>query len=89
LGNTIERLILMTDNNIITEEDLPLHIVAEHHTDVMETESIEGTLPEQMRALEKKIITEAAKKYKTSVLVAKKLGISQPTAARKMKEYLD
>lgn len=88
MGNLVERLILMTDGNVITEADLPAHVLLEQNPDVTDGELFTGSLPEQMKAFERRIITEAAKKYRTSVLVAKKLGISQPTAARKMKEYL-
>ncbi|MBR5230172.1 MAG: sigma 54-interacting transcriptional regulator [Firmicutes bacterium] len=88
MGNTIERIILMTEKNLITEDDLPPQIIGEGTAKEIHEESLEGSLPEQIKALEKKIITDAVKKYKTSVLVAKKLGISQPTAARKIKEYI-
>ena len=46
------------------------------------------TLPQLMKEYEKYVIKSAVKEYKTSVNVAKKLGISQPTAARKIKEYI-
>ena len=41
-----------------------------------------------MKDYEKFIIERAVKKYKTSVQVAKNLGMSQPTAARKIREYI-
>ena len=37
---------------------------------------------------EKEIFTDALEKYRTSVAVGKALGISQTTAARKLRKYI-
>lgn len=47
-----------------------------------------GTLAQQMEAFEGRIIRDAYAKYGTSVAVAQALGISQPTAARKIAKYV-
>ena len=46
------------------------------------------TLDDAVEQLEKHLVTEAYEKYKTTIGVAKELGISQPTAVRKIKKYI-
>lgn len=85
MENTIERMVLLADGDTITTDDLPAAILDELASDY--TGDGNMSLPEQLKALEKKLILEALEKNKTTVGVAKSLGISQPTAARKIKEY--
>lgn len=47
-----------------------------------------GTLAQQMEAFEGRIIRDTYAQYGTTVAVAKALGISQPTAARKIAKYI-
>ncbi len=48
----------------------------------------EGTLAERMEAYEGQIIRESYRRWGTTVAVAKELGISQATAARKVAKYV-
>jgi transcriptional regulator with PAS, ATPase and Fis domain len=48
----------------------------------------EGSLPERIEAYERGIFTEAYERHRTSVAVAKALGISQSTAARRLRKYV-
>ncbi len=84
LENVIERMILTSETNLVTEKSIPDHIKA--------TFSILGkeypTLQEALEDLEKSLVLKAYNKTLTSVGVAKELGISQPTAARKIKKYV-
>ena len=48
----------------------------------------EGTLAERMDAYEGQIIRESYRRWGTTVAVAKELGISQATAARKVAKYV-
>ena len=50
--------------------------------------SIAGTLEERMNAYEGQIIRESYRRCRTTVAVAKDLGISQATAARKIAKYV-
>lgn len=88
IENTMERLVLMAESESIGIKDLPEQILYgdkfKHH----DFDQRDGSLPELLKEYEGFLIKRAAKKYKTSVMVAKKLGISQPTAFRKMKEYM-
>lgn len=90
MENLVESLVLLTDEDIIKIENLPRHIMGteDENNDESFSYNFEGTLSEQIKEYERKIICDAVSKYRTSVMVGKKLGISQPTAARKIKEYL-
>lgn len=89
LENTIERLILMSDEDIVTIKNLPDNIIYEQKLLYQDSDAAGETLPQLLKEYEKHIIKKAVKEYKTSVEVAKQLGISQPTAARKIKEFID
>ena len=51
--------------------------------------SQEGTLAERMDAYEGQIIRESYRRWGTTVAVARELGISQATAARKVAKYVN
>lgn len=46
-----------------------------------------GSLPDALEALERRMVLEAYKACGTTTGVARALGISQPTAARKIAKY--
>jgi len=84
LENVMERIVVTTDEDIVGEEELPdcLKLKAANKLD-------EGlTLKYALEKLEKEMVQKAYERYKTSVGVAKALGISQPSAARKLKKYI-
>ena len=54
----------------------------------MELLTRKGTLAERMDAYEGQIIRDAYHRCGTTVAVAKELGISQATAARKISKYV-
>ncbi len=85
LENVMERLILTTDNQMIEERDLPDYIVQK---EVSVSGFYGGMLSEAVESLEKHLVCNAYETYGTTVGVAKALGISQPTAARKIQRYL-
>lgn len=85
LENTIERLVLTSEEDLITKEQLPDYIK-------MEAELSAGNIKEQnlkdaVEEVEKRLITNAYKRYKTTTGVAEALGISQPTAVRKIQKF--
>lgn len=55
---------------------------------IIHTAGVGGTLTAALENLEGNMIREAYKKYGTTVGVARVLGISQPTAVRKIKKYV-
>ena len=85
LENTIERLVLTSEENVITKEQLPDYLKAE--ADLVVRNINEVKLKDAVCEVEKNLITSAYKKYKTTTGVAEALGISQPTAVRKIQKY--
>lgn len=85
LENMIERLIITTEPQEIGVELLPAHIV---NSGEKETTSEGGTLFDALKLCEKQQIEKAYAKHKTTIGVAQELGISQPTASRKIKEHI-
>ena len=83
LENLIERILLTSNTDLIDESILP--------EQVKEAEGIDyakGHLGSALEALEKQMVAAAFKKHGTTVGVAKELGISQPTAVRKIKKTI-
>lgn len=85
LENFVERFLLTTENQIIDENDLPSQMVQKDET---MTELYNGKLTEAVEALEKYMVSTAYEKCGTTVGVAEALGISQPTAVRKIQKYI-
>lgn len=87
IENLVERLVIMVKNNQVTLEDLPEDIDLNVHKN-KESVVMEGSLNEMIEEYEKVIFINAFKTYKTSVAVGNALGISQATAARKLRKYI-
>lgn len=85
LENVIERALLTSENELITEEFLPENIKSVQRP-VFTKEKY--NLEEELYNFEKELIRKAYEKHKTTVKVAKALGISQATAVRKIKKYI-
>ena len=87
LENLIERMVITVQDPIIDTTALP----AEFMGDVVPPAELlaqQGTLAERMDAYEGQIIRESYRRCGTTVAVAKDLGISQATAARKVAKYV-
>lgn len=86
LENIVERLCIMTHDEVISYEHLPPYIkFSSNYIDV--NDNAGKTLPEILNSVEKKIILDTYKKYKSTVKVAEVLGISQPSVSVKLKKY--
>ncbi|MCI8646628.1 MAG: sigma 54-interacting transcriptional regulator [Firmicutes bacterium] len=83
--NLIERLVVTARSELIRKEELPDELEGEAAPQTLDTT---GELKELLENYERKIFVDALKKYKTSVAVAKALGIGQTTAARKLRKYI-
>lgn len=79
MENLIERLVITSDDDIITIENLPDHLLGVE--ELPRTKSLKDTLEQ----VERKIIRDAIKKYKTTRKAAEALGVSQSTIVKKMK----
>ncbi|MBG9444745.1 sigma-54 interaction domain-containing protein [Cytobacillus firmus] len=86
LENLMERLIVTSTSLMITKDDLPY----EYHMQGKKEGFIdyEGhTLPAILEDVEKKVLINARKRYRTTTEIAGALGISQPSVVRKLKKY--
>ena len=84
LRNVIERLVIVSSGGVIKADELPEHMF--RHQENPES-PIGKSLPDALETLERRMILEAYKACGTTTGVAKALGISQPTAARKIAKY--
>lgn len=80
----VERLILTADKNYVDVYQLPKEFTRYSDELFLQNES----LKDMMELYERGIIKRAYKKYHTTIEVAKRLGISQATAARKIIKYV-
>lgn len=87
LENLIERLVITVQDPIIDLNALPLEYTGEA-VPPAELLARSGTLAERMDAYEAQIIRDSYHRCGTTVAVAKELGISQATAARKISKYV-
>jgi len=85
LENLAERLVIMAKQNRIGLDDLPEDMNLDGY---MKKTAIEESLDKMMEEYEKTIFVNAFKTYKTSVSIGNALGISQATAARKLRKYI-
>lgn len=84
LENTVERLVIIRDEAIITRSDVVTMLgIDKFPYDAFENENI--TLKDAVNIVEKNIIEKTLKKYKSSHKAAKVLGITQTTVLRKAK----
>ena len=86
LVNAIKRAAIMCDGNLITRDDLPLHLKGDYR---LEGKAYSDTLlDDAISALEKRMVTDALKKTNGSrVRAAKLLGISERSMWYRVKKY--
>ncbi|MEZ0482257.1 sigma 54-interacting transcriptional regulator [Planococcus sp. SSTMD024] len=84
--NVLERSYLESEQGEILLEDLP----ASYRPAKDEKVGIElegRTLPHLLDVVEKKVLENAKKRYRTTTEMAERLGISQPSVVRKLKKH--
>ena len=88
LANVTERVIVTSSGSIIGAGDLPEEISKRRKRP--EEISLDGivSLSNEVEKLEAELIRQAYEKYRTTTGVAAALGISQPTAFRKIEKYI-
>lgn len=84
LENLMERLVITAQDPILDVTALPVEFAGGDTPLPAPT----GTLAERMDAFEGQIIRDSYRRCGTTVAVAKELGISQATAARKIAKYV-
>lgn len=86
LENLMERMIVTSTSSIITKEDLPYEYHMQEKID--DFIHFDGqSLPSILEEVEKKVLINAKKRYRTTTEIANALGISQPSVVRKLKKY--
>ena len=88
LENLIERLVIIVQDPIIDVTALPQEYTGQTEPLPAVLPERSGTLAERMDAYERQIIRESYRRCGTTVAVARDLGISQATAARKIAKYV-
>ena len=89
LMNICERVVVMSEMEIIDRQDLPRDVTAH----IMQAEDVCGPWPAQMtldqvlQSVERAYLIDALNVCKNQSQIAKALGISQPTVARRLKKY--
>lgn len=86
IKNNIERMILLSEDSLITVKDIPTDIVKEQNGELI-NEIENKTLKQAVSILEYKMITNAYEKYKNVRDASKTLGIDAATFVRKRKKY--
>lgn len=86
LQNIIERLVITTKGDIIMPENLPSFI---HENTLKNQKSKQEpvTLKEALEKKEREVLLNAYHNMKSTRIVAKELGISQPSVVRKLNKY--
>lgn len=84
LQNLVERLVIISDSNIIETNNV-LNIIGINTSEYSILNKDEITLKEATDIIEKTLIEKALKKHKSSRKAAAILGITQPTVIRKAK----
>lgn len=86
LKNVLERIVIESESNTITFQDLPLQYQPSDGEQI--GIELDGqTLPHILEFVEKKVLLNTQKRYKTTTEMAQVLGISQPSVVRKLKKY--
>ena len=86
LRNVLERSFIESESPLISLDDLP--ITYQPDSDERIGFELDGkTLPHILESVEKKVLLNAQKRYRTTTEMANILGISQPSVVRKLKKY--
>ncbi len=86
LENVVERMIITSEDYIITEDILPDYVVNKNSDRLYITDN--KKLKDVLLDVEKQILMDCYNKYRTTTKVAEVLGISQPSASQKLKKFL-
>jgi PAS domain S-box-containing protein len=89
LMNICERVVVMSETEIIDYQDLPRDVIAqtEKTADVWGPWPAQMNLDQVLQSVERAVLLDTLSVHKNQSQIAKALGISQPTVARRMKKY--
>jgi PAS domain S-box-containing protein len=88
LQNIIERLVVISDSDIIGVRDLPNYVLEKKPEAGLPAElDMDMNLNRLLKSIEARFIEDSIRKYGTTYRAAKHLGMSQSTVVRKMQRY--
>lgn len=89
LMNICERLVVMSETEVVDLSDLPSQVVS--RVDLASAERMDWpesvSLQQAVEAVECKLLTRARERYQSQAEIAAALGVNQSTIARKLKRY--
>ena len=85
LQNIIERLVITTSHNVITEDDIFIFI--KEAAEDNQINYADTSLADALERAEKEILSRALENYKSTRAIARVLKVSQPTIVRKLNKY--
>ena len=85
LQNIIERLVITTSHNVITEDDIFIFI--KEAAEDNQINYADTSLAAALERAEKEILSRALENYKSTRAIARVLKVSQPTVDRKLNKY--
>ncbi|MBK5100967.1 MAG: sigma 54-interacting transcriptional regulator [Desulfobacteraceae bacterium] len=88
LQNIIERLVVMSESDLIGVRDLPIYVLDKEPEGRLPLNcEMDVNLNRVMQSIEARLIEDAVRKYGTTYKAAGRLGISQSAVVRKMQKY--
>jgi len=87
--NLCERLVVMTDTEMIGLPDLPSELIAGSQEEALQRLQwrADQTLPQVLDEVEKRLLAEARERFRNQTEMAEALGVNQSTIARKMRKH--
>ncbi|MCB2192103.1 MAG: sigma 54-interacting transcriptional regulator [Deltaproteobacteria bacterium] len=85
LMNTIERMVVTTQGEVIAWADMPDYLKKAAKEPSQDPEVLDGSLKATLEAIEKQILARALRIHKSTYKAAQALGVNQSTVVRKMK----
>ena len=87
--NICERVVVMSEMEVIDLQDLPRDVVAKtkKNADILGSWPAQMNLDQVLQSVERAVLLDALAAHKNQSQIAEALGISQPTVARRMKKY--
>ena len=85
LQNIIERLVITTSHNVITDDDIFIFI--KEAAEDNQINYADTSLAAALERAEKEILSRALENYKSTRAIARVLKVSQPTVVRKLNKY--
>ena len=89
LMNICERLVVMSETEVIDTSDLPSQVVGATKSGLREEVEWPDTisLQQALESVERTMLSRARDRYRSQEGIAKALGVNQSTIARKLKRY--